>query len=93
MEKKIVIARIQIIKGKENDYLALATPFIELSKAETGNLVYSVSQEIQNLSGFIVYEEYVDVDAFNIHCNTQYFKSFIEQVKPLLAKEIDIQVF
>lgn len=93
MEKKIVIARIEVVQGRENDYLAFAAPLIESSRAEAGNLCYSMYQEVQSPSEFIVYEEYVDEDAFKIHAATPYFRTFMKQVKPLLAKEIDIQIF
>lgn len=91
MEKKIAIARVQVIKGKEVDYLALVTPLIEASKTESGNLFYAVYQDIQNASSFIVYEEYIDEKAFEYHCTTPLFQSFVEKVKPLLEKDIDIQ--
>lgn len=93
MKKIIAIAKIQIIKGKENDYLSLVTPLIEASKTDDTNLVYSVCRDVQNSNEFIVYEEYINEEAFNEHCGTQLFQDFVQQVKPLLAKDIDIQTF
>ena len=93
MNKKVVIARIQVIKGKENEYLSLVEPFIESSKTESGDLVYSVYQDTQNPTVFLVYEEYINEDAFNKHCETELFQSFGEKVKPILAKDIDVQVY
>lgn len=92
MEKKIVIARVQIIEGKEEDYLSLVTPLIKASKTESGNLFYSVYQDIQSDFSFIVYEEYINEEAFESHCDTALFQDFVEKVKPLLAKEIDIKI-
>lgn len=93
MNKKIVIARIQVVKGKENEYLSLVEPLMEASKTESGNLVYSLYQSTQNPSEFMVYEEYINEDAFNEHCKTGLFQSFGERVKPILAKDIDIQIY
>lgn len=93
MEKKIAIAKVQVLKGKENEYLSLVAPLIKASKTESGNLSYSVCQDIQDSSRFIVYEEYIDENAFNAHCNTALFQDFVNRVKPLLAKEIDIRLF
>ena len=41
----------------------------------------------------MAYEEYVNEEAFNEHCNTDLFQSFAKDIKALLASEIDIQVF
>lgn len=93
MEKKVVIAKIQIIKGKEEEFQSLVSPLIEMSVAEPGNLAYRLYQDIQTPSEFMAYEEYVNEQAFNNHCDSEHFKIFAEQVKPLLAKELDIQIF
>ncbi|MBK5721808.1 antibiotic biosynthesis monooxygenase [Dysgonomonas sp. Marseille-P4677] len=93
MAKKIVVARLQVVKGKEKEYLSLVTPLIEATKSECGNLVYKLYQDIQNSSEFIAYEEYVNEEAFNKHCSTEFFQSFAKDVQILLAKEIDIQIF
>lgn len=92
MEKKIVIARVNVIEGKEKDYLSLVTPLIKASKMESGNLFYSVYQDIQSVSSFIVYEEYINEKAFEFHCNTALFRDFVEKVRPLLSKEIEINI-
>lgn len=93
MIKKIVVARLQVIKGKEKEYLSLVAPLVEAAKTESGNLVYKLYQDTQNPSEFMAYEEYVNEEAFNEHCNTDLFQSFAKDVKALLASEIDIQVF
>ena len=92
-KKKVVIAKIQVIKGKENKFIALVSPLTELSKAEPGNLVYSLYQDTSENNRFIAYEEYTNEEAFNYHCSTAHFRAVGENVKPLLAAEIDIQVF
>ncbi len=93
MNKKIVIARIQVVKGKENEYLSLVEPLIKASKTESGNLAYSLYQSTQNPSEFLVYEEYINEDAFNKHCETELFQSFGEKVKPILAKDIQVKIY
>ncbi len=92
-KKKVVIAKIQVIKGKENKFIALVSPLTELSKAEPGNLVYSLYQDTSENNRFIAYEGYTNEEAFNYHCSTAHFQAFVENVKPLLVAEIDIQVF
>ena len=60
MIKKIVVARLQVIKGKEKEYLSLVAPLVEAAKTEPGNLVYKLYQDTQNPSEFMAYEEYVN---------------------------------
>lgn len=93
MEKKIVIAKIQVEKGKEKDFLTLISPLIEATKKESGTLLYTLYQATQNPAEFIIYEEYVDQAAFEAHGKTEHFQFFIQEVSALLAKEIDIQIF
>ncbi|MFT4167726.1 MAG: putative quinol monooxygenase [Dysgonomonas sp.] len=93
MTKTTVIAKIEIIKGKEAEYLSLVAPLKEMTKTEAGNLTYKLYKEVDNTSEYIAYEEYVNQEAFKQHCSTKLFASFVEQVKPLLAKEMDIQIF
>ena len=93
MEKKIVVARIQVLEDKVNDYLQIIAPLIEATRAEAGNLVYALYQSPEDPAEFLFYEEYSDEDAFKAHGNSAHFKAFAGQVKPLLAKALDIQVF
>lgn len=93
MEKKIVVARVEIAKGKENDFLAIVPTLIEETRTENGNLSYTLYQNPFSESEFIFYEEYKDQVAINSHMATTHFKDFSVQVGPMLAKDMDIQVF
>jgi quinol monooxygenase YgiN len=93
MEKKIVIAKIRILKGTESEYMALVPPLIEATKAEPGNLAYTLYQSTEDATEFLVYEEYINEEAFNVHCNSEHFQSFAQQVKPMLAGDLDIKTF
>ncbi len=93
MEKKIVIAKIQIIAGKEKEFLGIIPALIKSTRNEPGNLAYTFYQSTENPSEFIVYEEYTDEAAFNAHCDSEAFQTFEKQAGPLFAKELDIQTF
>lgn len=93
MEKKIVIAKIQVVKGKESDFLTLGKPLIEATRKEPGNLVYALYQSTEDSSEFMMYEEYTSQEAFDAHGKSEHFLTFAKQVKPLLAKDLDIQIF
>lgn len=93
MKKKIVVAKINILEGKENEYSALINPLIQATKNELGNLVYILYQNTENSLEFMIYEEYINEEAFAEHGKSKHFQTFVQNVKPLLAKELDIQIF
>lgn len=93
MEKKIVVARIQVQEDKVNDFLNIVPPLVKATRAESGNLVYALYQSPENPAEFLCYEEYTNEDAFKVHGSSAHFNTFAVQVKPLLAKDLDIQMF
>lgn len=93
MSKKVVIAKIEVLSGKENEYLSMIESLIEATRKEPGNLSYSLYRSTENPSEFMVYEEYADDAAFSAHSNSDHFKAFVKEASPLFAKDIDIQVF
>lgn len=93
MKKKIVVARILVKEGKEQDYIDLVEPIIEQSKNEPGTLDYAYYRNINNPSEFLAYEEYAGEEGFEEHCKGEPFLNFKDKVDTLLAKEIDMQSF
>lgn len=93
MEKKVIVARVEIAEGKENDFLAIVPALIEGTRAEAGNLIYTLYQNPFNPSEFIFYEEYIDQAAIDSHGGNAHFQDFVKNVTPLLAKDMDIQTY
>ncbi len=93
MEKKVIIARVEVAKGKENGFLAIVPALIEGTRAEAGNLAYTLYQNPFNESEFIFYEEYKDQAAIDNHNASVHFRNFAKSVGEFLAKDLDIQVF
>ncbi len=93
MTKKIIVARVEVLAGKEADFMALTPTLIKASQAEAGCLVYELYQSPIKPTEFLVYEEYLDDKAFEFHGNTDHFQTFAKNVQPLLAKALDIQTF
>lgn len=93
MKKKLVIARIEVIKGKEQEYIDLVAPIIERTKTEPGTLAYTYYRSMDNPSEFLAYEEYTGEEGFAEHCKGEPFQNFQKHVDSLLAKEIDMQSF
>lgn len=93
MEKKTIVARAEVLPGKEKDFIALAETLIEATRKETGNINYNLYQNPFTPTSFIFYEEYTDQDAISKHGNSDHFKAFSNEVGSLLAADLIIETF
>lgn len=93
MEKKTIVARMEIHQGKEKEFLTHAVELIKATRAEEGNITYDLYQNSENPAMFLFYEEYKDQTAMEKHASSSYLKKFGEAVKELLAKEKIIERF
>lgn len=93
MEKKTIVARAEVLPGKEKEFIAQAEIVIKATRTEEGNFSYSLYQSPFNPSSFIFYEEYKDQSAIRAHASSAHFKAFAEAIKTLLAEELIIETF
>lgn len=93
MEKKTIVARLEVLKGKEKEFISVAGSLIKGTRAEEGNISYTLYQSPENPVEFIFYEEYKDQKAMAIHAASAHFKAFEQAVGKLLAKELIIETF
>lgn len=91
MEKKTIVARIEVRKGKEKEFMAQAGLLIQNTRAEEGNISYNLYQNSENPDFFLFYEEYKDQAAMELHASSKYLKNFGEAVKDLLAVPMVIE--
>lgn len=93
MEKKTIVARAEIMPGKEQEFVELANTLIEATRKEEGNLSYNLYQNSQLQSSFLFYEEYKDQRAIDAHASSKHFKTFAASIQSLLASELIIETF
>ena len=58
MEKKTIVARVEVLPGKEQEFISKAEPLIQETRNEEGNISYNLYQNPTNPVAFIFYEEY-----------------------------------
>ena len=58
MEKKTIVARVEVLPGKEQAFLQAADALIKGTRAEEGNISYNLYQNPSQPVAFIFYEEY-----------------------------------
>ena len=93
MEKKTIVARVEVLPGKEEAFKKVAQGVIEGTRKEAGNLSYNLYQNTSFPTMFLFYEEYKDEAAMDTHASSVYFKTFAAGIKDLLAKDMVIETY
>ena len=93
MKKKTIIARAKVLAGKQEAFLEATEALIQGTRAESGNISYTLYQSTENSSDFIFYEEYKDQDAMNAHASSAHFNHFVKAIDGMLAEEMAIESF
>ncbi len=93
MEKKfIVIAEFYLKPGTMDAFLKLAMEDSARSQAdEEGCLGFDVLVPQNKEDVVILYETYVDAEAFEVHKRMPHYKPFVEGIPSLLSKERTVQ--
>ena len=93
MEKKTIVARVEVLPGKEQAFLQAADALIKGTRAEEGNISYNLYQNPSQPVAFIFYEEYKDQRAMDIHAASPHFQAFGKAIKEMLASDLIIETF
>ena len=65
MEKKTIVARVEVLPGKEEAFKKVAQGVIEGTRKEAGNLSYNLYQNTSVPTMFLFSEEYKDEAAMD----------------------------
>ena len=74
--KKIISAQVFIKAEKVDDFLAATKGLIEKSRAEAGNVSYSLYQDPEDKTKFLFFEEWKNQAAVDFHFATEHFQQF-----------------
>jgi quinol monooxygenase YgiN len=92
-EKTVIVARVAVKEGQENAFIEIASKLVAATRAEEGNLFYTLYQSTENPSIFIFYEEYKDDEAFEAHSSSAHFAAFAEATNDMMAGELVVDQF
>ncbi|MCD7971268.1 MAG: antibiotic biosynthesis monooxygenase [Candidatus Azobacteroides sp.] len=73
---KIITAKKHIKPEKVDDYIQATKELIEKSRAEEGNISYTLYQHPEDKTVFIFFEEWKNQAAIDYHFSTEHFKEF-----------------
>ena len=90
-----VIATIELVPGKRNDYLEEFGKIVTAVRAEAGCIEYGTAQDVltdipiqETVSDDVVtiVERWTDTDALKAHLNTAHMQSYFSAVKTVVKK-------
>jgi quinol monooxygenase YgiN len=90
--QKMIIARVFIKPGGEDQFILAARTIIDNSNKEEGCLGYMLYQEPYEKTNFIFVEKYKNQAAIDFHFGTDYFKEFGTKIADLTAKPTEIKI-
>ena len=93
MEKKTIVARAEVLPGKEQEFIDHASKVIEATRKEEGNISYNLYQNPFTSTSFIFYEEYKNQGAITLHGSSIHFNTFAKAIEGILAAELIIETF
>ena len=84
----VLNVRMTAREGEEDRAAKLMGELAAATQEEPGNICWIGHRSVESPRTFMVYEQYVDEDAFKAHGQTEHFKSIgLEQLFPLMEGE------
>jgi len=80
-----VLARYHARPAAGEQVAELLLKHISATRAEPGNLGFTVLRDPENPGNFVLFEQYVDEAAFRAHADSPHYQEFVaEGIRPLL---------
>jgi len=92
-EKTVIVARVKVKEGQEKAFIEIASKLVTATRAEEGNLFYTLYQSTENPLEFIFYEEYKDDAAFDTHAASAHFAAFAQATNEMMDGELIVDQF
>jgi len=90
----IVIAKVKVQAGKEDEFAAAGRKMIAHVKAhEPGTVTYTLNQSTADKTDFVFYEVYRDPEAFAAHAGSEMMKEFGRSLGGVVAGRPEITMY
>ena len=90
----VVIARVKVQPGKEDEFAAAGKKMIAHVKAhEPGTITYTLNQSTADKTDFVFYEVYQDPGAFAAHAGSDMMKEFGRSLGSVVAGRPEITMY
>lgn len=84
-----VVARYFAKPETTDEVASLLPKLAEASRAEEGNVSYTVNRDLETPENFVIVEEYGDADDFQAHRDSKHFQEIgVGTIIPLLRERV-----
>jgi len=90
---KMIAAKIYVTPGKEEEFIKSAKMIIDSTHTEPGCLEYTLYQDPNNKSNFLMFERYKNQAAIDAHFAAGYFKAFGKMAGELTSRPTEIKIY
>lgn len=88
-----IMAKVTARQGKEQELVSALKKLTKTTREEAGCVTYIAHVTANNPAEIIIFEQYVDEAALQIHAQSPHFKAVFEaRADELLAKALEITV-
>jgi quinol monooxygenase YgiN len=89
----VITAAVKAMEGKEEELREVLEAMVnQVRDKEPDCFEYTLHQGIEDKTRFSFYERYRNLEAIELHKNTDHFKQLIADTETLLAEPIDVQI-
>lgn len=93
IKMKKIVAKLKLKENFVERFEDLAAEMLIKTRKEKGCIEYCMLKDVEDPCSFLFYEEYENQEAIDHHFSTQYFKEFMDEVKPNFEKEPIIDIY
>ncbi len=89
----LVVANVFLKDGMEAKFVESAKKCVEATVKEAGNITYELNANALEKNKFTFVETWESMEALQQHMQEEHFKALGDEIKDLLAKELEIKVY
>lgn len=86
-----IIAKFDVLPDCVEAFNKCAVNVVRDTRKEKGNLSYKIYQNRKDKTKFTFIEEWLNDTAIEQHNYAKHFQKFLEDIKPLTAREVQIE--
>lgn len=91
--KKVIRAQVSVKPEQVGAFIDFTRSLIEQSRAEEGNISYTMYQNPSDTTRFIFFEEWKNQAAIDFHFNTEHYKGFREKVGEYSSAPSEVNIY
>ncbi len=89
----ILTATITSKSGKRNEIISKSQELIKATRSESGCISYELFASTEDEDVLLMFERWENMEALELHKQTDHFTAFGPAIGEFLAKEIELEVY